>query len=219
MMDCCQCRGCERLFDKKEAARSLRAYQRNGPSKSTRILLDALRREGVAGATLLDIGGGIGAVQLELLAAGVHAATDVDASSAYIEEARAEAERRGYAGQVAYHFGNFVDLAPEIAPADIVTLDRAICCYPDMPALVGASVARARRLYGLVYPRDTWWVRGGLAAANFVLRLWRNPFRVFAHRTAAVEGVVRAAGLEPRFHRNVGLWQVVVYARGAGTPA
>lgn len=218
-MECCQCRGIESLFNKKEAARSRLAYQRHGPSKSTRILLDALRQEGVEGATLLDVGGGVGAVQLELLASGVRAATDVDASSAYIEEARAEAERRGYAGRIAYHFGNFVDLAPTVEPADIVTLDRAICCYPDMPALVGASVARAQRLYGLVYPRDTWWVRGGLALVNFALGLWRTPFRVFAHPSQAVDAIVRAAGLSPRFHRNVGVWQVVVYARGAGQPA
>lgn len=218
-MDSCQCQGIESLFNRRAAAHSLLAYQRNGPAKSTRVLLDALRREGVEGATLLDIGGGVGAVQLELLAAGVRAAIDVDASSAYVEEARAEAERRGYAGQITYHFGNFVDLAPRIEPADIVTLDRAICCYPDMPALVGASVARARHLYGLVYPRDTWWMRSGLAVVNFVLRLRRPPFRVFAHRTAAVDATVRDAGLEPRFHRTVGMWQVAVYARSSGQTA
>src|SRR6266508_3431844 len=138
-MDCCQYRGMESQFDRGEAERKLRAYRRGGPVLSTRILLDALVAEGVAGMTLLDIGGGADAIE----------------------------------------------------PADIVTLDRVICCYHDMPALVGRSSAKATRLYGLVYPRDTWWVRAGLQAENALLWLQRTPFRVFTHRSAEVDTVVR----------------------------
>ena len=111
------------------------------------------------GATLLDIGGGVGVAQLDLLSAGLRSATDVDASSAYLDVAREEAQRRGYSERVSYRHGDLVALAPEIEPADIVTLDRVICCYHDMPALVRASAAKARRLYGLVYPHDAWWTR------------------------------------------------------------
>ena len=45
-------------------------------------------------------------------------------------------------------------MSDEIEAADVVTLDRVICCYPDMEALVGRSAERALRLYGLVHPRD-----------------------------------------------------------------
>ena len=138
-MDCCQYRGMESQFDRGEAERKLRAYRRRGPVLSTRILLDALVAEGVAGLTLLDIGGGVGAIQHELL--------------------------------------------------------------------------KATRLYGLVYPRDTWWVRAGLKAENAMLWLQRTPFRVFAHCSAEVDAVVRRNGMERRFKRNAGPWQVVVYAR------
>ena len=124
-MNCCQCQGIEGFFNQREAARRIKAYQRNGPDRSTRVLLDALRASGVEGATLLDIGGGIGAVQLGLLDAGAASATDIDASSAYIAAARDEAVRLGFGDRVTYQHGNFVDLAPGIAPADIVTLDRA----------------------------------------------------------------------------------------------
>lgn len=212
-MDCCQCQGIEGLFNQREAARSLKAYQRKGPSRSTRILLDVLRAAGVEGATLLDIGGGIGAIQLELLNAGVTSATDVDASTAYIAAAREEGARRGYGERVSYHHGNFVDVAPTVEPADIVTLDRVICCYHDMRGLVGASAAKARRLYGLVYPRDMWATRAIFAVGNALLRLRGNPFRIFAHPTPAVEALLREAGLERRFHRYAGFWQVAVYAR------
>ena len=213
-MDCCQCRGIEGFFNQRAVAHSLETYQRKGPSRSTRMLLDALRAAGVKGATLLDIGGGIGAIQLELLGAGASSATDVDASSAFIAAARGESARRGYGDRVTYQHGNFVELAPTIAPADIVTLDRVICCYHDMRGLVGTSAAKARRFYGLVYPRDSWITRVFASMANVVFRLQRNPFRIFAHRISDIEALLRDAGLERRFRRNAGIWQVAVYARG-----
>lgn len=218
-MNCRQCQGLEQQFDPRTAAKELRAYQKHGPAKTTRILLDAIEAEGVAGATLLDIGGGIGDIQLALLRAGIQSATAVDASSAYLEAARAEGARQGYAERVAYHHGNFVDLAPQLALADIVTLDRVICCYHDMPALVGASAAKAQRLYGAVYPRDTWWVRTAFALMNRVLRISGRSFRIFAHPTHAVDAVVRAAGLEQRMRRVAGVWQIVVYQRVPATDA
>jgi magnesium-protoporphyrin O-methyltransferase len=177
------------------------------------MLLDALRAEGVAGLTLLDIGGGIGAIGLELLKAGVAAATEVEASLAYVAAARDEAARQGVGDRYACRAGDFVALADDLPAAGIVTLDRVICCYPDMPALVGQSAAKAARLYGAVYPRDVWWVRAIRIAANVGLRATRNPLRLFVHPTAAVDTVIRGGGLVPRFHRDAGYWQVVVYAR------
>jgi 2-polyprenyl-3-methyl-5-hydroxy-6-metoxy-1,4-benzoquinol methylase len=210
---CCQCQGIERLFGKQEASHTLRAYLRRGPARTTRLLLDALRAEGVAGATLLDIGGGVGAIPLGLLPMGLRSAIDVDASGAYIEIAHKEAERRGFDGQMTYHHGNFVELAQKIEPADIVTLDRVICCYHDMPALVGTSAAKARRLYSLVYPRDNWWIRSVSAIENALRWMRRHPYRSFVHRTAQVDAAVRCAGLEQRSMRRDAFWQVVVYGR------
>ena len=165
------------------------------------------------GLTVLDIGGGVGVIQHELLGAGVQHATNVEASSAYIAATRAEAERREHAERVSHHHGNFVDIAADIAAADIVTLDRVICCYPDMEKLVGQSTVRARRLYGLVFPRDVWWVKMAIAAENFVYWLQRNAFRVFVYPTEAVEAVVNSNGLKRRFYRRTLMWQVVGYSR------
>jgi SAM-dependent methyltransferase len=214
-MACEQCRGLESYFDQRQAERQLKGFHRRGPDKTTRMLIAALEAEGVRGLTLLDVGGGIGAVQLGLLKAGVTSATDVDASSGYLATARSEAERQGLADRIAYRHGDFTSLAAELAPAGVVTLDRVICCYHDMRALVGQSAAKAARLYGLVYPRDTWWTRVPVSLGGFFLRLRRQPFRVFVHPTAAVDALVRASGLAPRFQRNAGFWQVVVYARPA----
>ena len=212
-MNCCQCQGIETFFGNKVAAKDLRQYRKKGPDKTTRMLIEALEAEGVDRMTLLDIGGGIGAIQHELLAVGVSSATSVDASPAYIKAAKEETERQGRIDLVSYHQGNFVDLATDIAPADIVTLDRVICCYDDMQALVGLSSARANKLYGAVYPRDTWWTKIGFAIINFGLRVKGSPFRSFIHSTEAVDRILRNNGLEKRFYRKTAIWQVVVYAR------
>ena len=165
--------------------------------------------------TVLDIGAGVGAVHLELLASGAASATDVDGSSAYVAVAREEAVRQGTADRVRHEFGDFVALADDIEPADLVVLDRVVCCYPDMEALVRASVAHARRRYGLVYPRDTWWIRAGYGMLNVVARLARQRTRAHIHRTAEVDALVRSAGFAPRFLRSNLLWQVAVYERAA----
>jgi len=212
-MDCCQCKGIESLFNEKEAERELRAYRKSGPSTTTRMLIEVLKAEGTEGATLLDIGGGVGAIQHELLKASIERATGVDASTAYVKAARQEAERQGHADRVSYHHANFVELAPELPPADIVTLDRVICCYHDMPALVGLSVAKADMLYGLVYPRDTWWMRAGVSVANLYFKIIRNPYRAYVHRTSEVNALIFGNGLQQRFYKTSGLWQIVVYAR------
>jgi len=212
-MNCCQCQAIEKEFNPKTASKQLKTYRRQGPARTTRMLIEALKAEGVEGLTLLDIGGGVGAVQHALLQAGVSRAINADASAAYLEAARQEAERQGHAERISFRHGDFVELAGDIPPADVVTLDRVICCYPDMPALVGLSSARARRLYGLVYPRDTWWIRMAFAVGNLALRLWRNPFRVFSHPSQAVDALLNSGGLQRRFYGRTLLWQVVVYAR------
>ena len=212
-MNCCQCQGIETYYNRKSVAKNLKQYRKEGPAKTSHMLIDALKAEGIKGMTLLDIGGGVGAIQHELLRVGASRAINVEASMAYIEAAKEEAERQGHANRVSYHHGNFVDLAPEISQADIVTLDRVICCYHDMHALVRLSSVLARRFYGVVYPRDTWWTKIEYAFSNFVYWIRRSSFRIFVHPTKAVDTVVRRNDLERRFYHEAGTWQVVVYAR------
>ena len=212
-MDCCRAQALDAEFGEKIAAINLREYRRRGPSKTTRLLLEALRAGGVANRTLLDIGGGVGTISHELLRSDLAHATSVDASGAFINAARLEAERQGHANRLSLHHGDFVMLTDDIGTADIVTLDRVICCYPDMPALVDSSVAHARTVYGLVYPRDTWVTRLGVRVLNWYFRVRRHSFRTFIHSTESVNDLVVAQGFQVRFQQLTGLWQVVLYAR------
>lgn len=161
----------------------------------------------------MDIGGGVGVIQHELLKAGVSAAVGVDASSAYIKAVEEEAERQGHADRISSHFGDFVDEAEKIQPADIVTLDRVICCYHDLDSLVSLSTERATSLYGIVYPRDYWPVKAAFGVINLYLRLTRKTFRVFVHPTATVDALVRRSGFQQLYSTKTRIWQVVLYSR------
>jgi 2-polyprenyl-3-methyl-5-hydroxy-6-metoxy-1,4-benzoquinol methylase len=202
------------FYNEKLAASQLRKYREKGAIASTQTLIDALKAEGVEGATLLDIGGGIGAIQHELLDTGAAHATSADASAAYLEAAREESMLRGLGDRVTYRHGDFVELAESIPPADIVTLDRVINVYPDWERLAELSAARAQRLYGLVYPRNTPMVKLVILAMNLILRVRRKPVRASIRPADEIERIARENGLNPHFSQNVGpAWQVSVYRR------
>ena len=215
-MNCCksrQCQGIEEIFNDSMAEGDLENYLKNGPSKDTGRLLDAIRERLPQGFSLLDIGGGVGAIQHELAAAGAEAIINVDASPAYSQVAQAEAARRGYAERASYHIGDFAQMGSELQQVDVVTLDRVICCYDDMPSLVQAAVERARRVMGLVYPRDAWYIRFGVALANLVMTVLRRRFRIYAHPTQEVERIIKAAGFARSFYHSGFFWQVAVYEK------
>lgn len=213
-MNCCpHCEDAGDFFSQKTARRDLKRYGKKGPLKSTGLLLEALRAQGVRDQTLLDVGGGIGAVQHELFREGLARATQADASPAYLEVSRREATRQGHAEQVEYVFGDFVDLAPRLPSADIVTLDRVICCYPDMERLVGASVQKAERIYGLVFPREWLVTEIAVAAENLYFRARKSAFRTFMHSSEAVDALVRSHGFRRNSYASTFMWQVVTYTR------
>ncbi|MFX1300121.1 MAG: methyltransferase domain-containing protein, partial [Promethearchaeota archaeon] len=189
-MSCGRCITIDEHFDQNYVAKELQLYRNKGAEKTTQVLIDALIAEGVSDMTLLDIGGGVGAIQHELLRAGVSSCISVEASSAYIEAAKEEAQRQGHVKSIIHQYGNFVDLAADIPQCDIVTLDRVICCYPNVEELVEKSSALAGKLYGLVYPLNNRKVRFLGVLENLIYRLHRSSFRYFVHSTEVVEDIV-----------------------------
>jgi Methyltransferase domain len=201
-------------YDKKIAAAELRRYRKKGPKPWTRALVEALKAEGVQGTTLLDIGGGIGAIQHELLAAGAVSAMSVDASSAYLDAAREESDRRGLSGRITYHHGDFVELAASVPPADIVTLERVLNVYPRWERLAAVSAERAKRLYGIVIPRNTPFVRFVIWVINLMLRLRRKRIRAAVVPIGAIDRVLAAMRFRRHSMTRVGpAWQVAIYRR------
>jgi len=139
----------------------------------------------------------------------------VDASPAFLAAARDESERRLTEDRLRLQLGDAVELRDDVPAADVVTLDKVVCCYVDMESLLGIAASRARRLMALVYPRDDWWVRAIVACGNFALRLQGSAFRSYVHRNAAIEDALRRAGLSPRTMRRGPFWIVAVFERPA----
>ncbi|HIB72651.1 MAG TPA: methyltransferase domain-containing protein [Candidatus Marinimicrobia bacterium] len=212
-MGCCQCQGIENMFDKKAANRQLKRYLKKGPSKTTSMLLDAINKKGVQGLNFLDIGGGIGAIQYDLIKAGASNGTSIEASSAFFDVVKEEALQNGLAERVNFKYGDFTATASDVDSADIVTLDKVICCYDDMSELVGLSSKLARKIYAVIYPRDVWWTKLALLMVNFYPRIKGSSFRVFIHPTKKVEEIIFGNGLKRNYYATTLFWQVAIFTR------
>jgi magnesium-protoporphyrin O-methyltransferase len=212
-MPCNCCEITDRAFSEAEARAEIRNFRQRGPARQTRLLLEALRSLGLKDADLLDIGGGIGAIHHELLRDVAGRATHVDASSSYLKEARTEAERRGHGERVDFIHADFTEVAADLPQADIVTLDRVVCCYPDFRRLLKAAAEHSRRALAFTYPRETWYLRLGLRLINFFQRLRKDPFRVFLHPVAEMDALLKSQGLERVSVRRLFVWEMALYRR------
>jgi magnesium-protoporphyrin O-methyltransferase len=209
--NCCA-RGYERFFGERTARRDARRYRRKGLDSTAQSMVDELARRGVAGTSVLEVGGGVGGIELELLKRGAVTATNVELSHGYDDEAARLAAEAGVEERVEQRHGDFVELEASIGRADVVVMHRVVCCYPDPDVLVRAAAAHAQRLLALSYPRDRWWTRAGARVMNAVLRMvW--GFESFIHPPAAILGAAQAQGLDP-VHQGTGwLWATAVLER------
>ena len=202
--------GFDREFNARFARRLARAYRRDGLTSSARLVLDFATTVGLDGASILEIGGGIGDIQLEALKRGAVKTTNVELSSAYESEARRLLDEAGLSDRVTRVLG--VDLAgtPDaVEPADIVVLHRVVCCYPHYERLLNAAASRGRRAVVFSHPPRNLATRVSARAMNAVFSLTGNPYRSFAHSPDAMIAVLRGRGFEPRYHQRSGPWHVV----------
>jgi 2-polyprenyl-3-methyl-5-hydroxy-6-metoxy-1,4-benzoquinol methylase len=217
----CACHGrfgsaAEETFDRKVASRELRHYRRKGPRPTALRLRDSIGVHAPSASTLLDIGSGIGALTFALLEAGVRRATAVDASSAFLEAGREEATRRHVEDRVEWQHADFVAVAESLPAADIVTLDRVVCCYPDIARLLTQAAAHARRCIAFSYPSPRWDVRSVAFVQNAVRRLMGRVFEVFVHPVELMEKLVRRQGFDLASRSGGLVWHVDVYVRRRG---
>jgi magnesium-protoporphyrin O-methyltransferase len=203
----------ERHFSEKRAREDLAQYRTKGPGSTARLLLAGIMKPGQPHGRLLDIGSGAGVLTFELLEQGLIEAIGVDMSSAYLAAASEEAARRGRTDSVRFVHGDFVAIADQFAAADLVTLDRVICCYPEYETLLDESVRHADRQLAFSYPRDVWHVHIWVRLQNLARQLCRNPFRTFVHPASAMEHMIRRAGFELVSRDCTRMWCADVYAR------
>ena len=200
-------------FNADMVATELAQYRRNGPGRTTRLLREGLMSADLREGTVLDVGGGLGILSLELLDAGFSRAIVVDASSAYLAAASEEATRRGRSSVTEFTHGDFLLVAGKVAASSVVTLDRVVCCYPTYEPLLEQALHLAKTGFGVSYPRDRWFVRLGMWLEN-ALREWRgNPFRTFVHPPSDMRRIIEGAGFRLASRGRTAAWSCDVFVK------
>lgn len=176
----------------------------------SRRIIDFAVAAGVEGTTVLEVGGGIGDIQLELLRRGASHATNLELSGEYEPDAARLLRAAGLDGRVTRMQG--VDVAVDrraVAGADIVVLNRVVCCYPDYDGLLSAAAALARRAVVFSHPPRTLLTRAFARLENAEMRLTRRAFRGYLHPPQAMTGVLVREGFTVAYRGRAGLWSVV----------
>lgn len=212
-MGACCARGCDELFTERVARRDARRYRRKGLDDTARVLRDRLVAGGIEGATVLEVGGGVGALHLELLRAGAARAVNLELSPAYDAVARALAREAGLEARLERRLQDVAADPEAVEAADVIVLHRVVCCYPDAEALLAAAAGRAGRTIAFSHPRSAWWTRALARLANGWQRARRRAFRVYVHDPSRMLATLEAAGFGGvRTHHGL-FWHAAVVER------
>jgi cyclopropane fatty-acyl-phospholipid synthase-like methyltransferase len=207
--------GCDDFFGRGFASRVAKRYRKRGLDRTASRIVAFLEREGVEGASVLEIGGGVGEIHLELLRRGAARAVNLELSPAYDGEARALLAEAGIEPSRVQRRLHDIATAPEgVEAADVVVLHRVVCCYPDYERLLTAAASRAGRALVFSHPPRNLASRMVVALQNAVLRMRNSEFRTFAHPPAAMLDVCRVHGLSPAYAHAGAIWQVEGLSRG-----
>ena len=204
----------ENTFDRKRAEKEAHAYLEKGANKRIKKLLAYFQDQAANPFTVLDIGCGVGGAHFELLKNGLaHRVVGIEASSHYISSARQIADSLKFANRVHYVQMDFAQSSDVIEAADIVILDRVICCYPLLENLLAPAARRATRYLAVSYPREDWWVRIFYRFSNIIRRLRKSEFFTYVHSHANVHEVASQNRLFPIYATYSGDWQITIFER------
>lgn len=211
--DCCEPQGYDETFSARFARRMARRYRRRGLSRTARAIVAFLTDRGIDGASILEIGGGVGELHVELLRRGAAAATNLEIATNYEVEAAQLLELTRMTARVERRFLDIAQVPDEAEPADVVVLHRVVCCYPDYERLLGAASNKTIRLLVFSYPPRNIATRAMLSAANTLRRLKGDCFREFLHPPVEMRNVAAQSGLRDTYRWRGFGWRVVGFER------
>lgn len=212
MSECCNPAGYRHFFNQKEAERSLRKFDKRGLDNMAASMVGYLKSRGMEGRTVLEAGGGIGAIQVGLLEAGATSAVNVELSSGYESVAMDLLEREGLGGRVDRRVGDFTELAVDLE-ADAVVMNRVICCYPFVERLMDSALSSSRRFVAATFPRDRLAAKIALSFGNAYCRIRGVDFRSFIHPMERIVSTTEARGFTKVFEDRDFVWNAVVWER------
>lgn len=216
---CCDPKGCDQIFGPRFARHVAARYRKRGLDRASQRMVDWLKAQGIDGASILEIGGGVGEIQLELLRHGAARTTNLELSPAYDAEAAVLASDAGVGDRMTRRLG---DIAVDDSVADVhdyVVMHRVVCCYPDVDRLLGAAASHARRGVVLTHPPRNVVTRVLRVLEDMWLGLLGREYRAYAHPPEVMEAVLRQYGFEPaRIHRGLP-WRVLAATPRVTSPA
>jgi len=214
MPHCCDPGRYEDIFGEGFARKVAKQYRRKGLGRAQRQMLAFLEQQGIEGATVLEIGGGLGEMQVELLRRGASHATNVELARTYESQAQQLLDEHGLSERVTRRLGvDIAEAGDEVEPADIVVLHRVVCCYPDYERLLTAAGRHANRLLVFSHPPRNAASRAFIAVGNLMLRLRGREFQAFVHPPRAMVDTVARTGLAPAYRHGGPVWHVAGFAR------
>jgi hypothetical protein len=213
-MNCCTPAGYRTIFGAATVERDARRYRRKGVTGSARWLLQTLVGDSVTEASVLEVGGGVGSLQIELIEAGATRATNVEIIDSYEAVAHSLIGEHDLDGRVLRLVADFAQHPDQTPAADVVIMHRVICCYPDADALMTAACAHAHDRVAITIPREAWWIKLGFWGMNTWLRLRRIAFRGYVHPPDRMIALAGSHGLSPIHHQRGWMWESLVLRRG-----
>jgi magnesium-protoporphyrin O-methyltransferase len=211
--DCCGDRGYQTTFGERFASRVARRYHKRGLNRTQQRLVSFVTERGLEDASVLEIGGGIGEIQVELLRRGARQATNTEISTNYEREAAELLSAHGVGDRVTRRIVDIATAPDAVEPADVVVLHRVVCCYPDYEALLTAAAGHARRLLVFTHPAKEPVTRTIMGCDNLLRRMRGNEFRSFVHPPEAMIASVEAQGLTLRYRHRGWPWHIAGFER------
>lgn len=216
MPACCDPGEYDVVFTSKYARRTAKSLRKSGLDDTATKMADFLTDQGLDGATVLEIGGGVGGLHVELIRRGASQATNAELSGAYESEAAKLLAESGLADRVTRRIADVVTDPGSIPSADVVVMHRVVCCYPDYAALLEAAADRARRILVFSYPRPSLLTRSETALENVGYVLRRRRFRTYVHSPQAMLAVLTERRHTPVAGGQNTRWQFTGTVRAPG---
>jgi magnesium-protoporphyrin O-methyltransferase len=214
MPSCCAPRtspeGTDKFFS-KQTKRYLKNFHKRGLAKEQRYLLEGIRPESISGKTVLEIGCGIGALHLTLLKHGGASAVGIDISEGMLQAATQLSREFGFENRVSYINGDFAAMDEQIASADVVLVDKVVCCYRDLDDLLTKSISKCTGVYALSFPRPNALVRIYFTLPIMIGTLLKWSFRPWWHDWEKMVQKIQDAGFRQVYKRDTLVWTVRVF--------
>jgi 2-polyprenyl-3-methyl-5-hydroxy-6-metoxy-1,4-benzoquinol methylase len=209
MGGCCEPSGYGDLFGPRFSRHLAKRYRRRGLDRTAARMVAFLTEQGIEGASVLEIGGGVGDIQVDLLRHGAARATNLELVDSYDGDAASLANDAGVADRVTRRRLDIATDPDAVEPHDIVVLHRVVCCYPDYERLLTTAAEHATRMLVFSHPPRNPVSRLLFAGENLAFRVRGTAFRTYLHDPDSLVATAARGRLLVRYRRRGPFWHIV----------